>query len=182
MSVDWVKTAVPRCLRIAPSLSDISCIFFMVTSGASSIIARMSRPAPLTMANDGCWKSLKNLRLRSETICYEFIFCELPLKKNRSICLYNEHFKLLGIGRLAVGLAETKGQKVKQPRDDDGARTVMSVMTEQVDQPDSYVKIEFLKKKKIVEGTTRQGNRGKQAGTFCSFALERGRKSRAWAA
>lgn len=54
-----VKTAVSKCLGRAPSLKAKSCMRVDISSSPSSMSALITRPAPLTMANDGCLKTNK---------------------------------------------------------------------------------------------------------------------------
>lgn len=81
----WVNNDMWRCLGRAPSDMANSCILIATSSSPSSIRAFMTRPAPLTIAIDGCcetqkvnldrerlavqtWKSLKTTRPLVATI------------------------------------------------------------------------------------------------------------------
>lgn len=62
-----VKSAVCKCRGRAPSASASSCILVAVVSSPSSMMDFMMSPAALTIAREGCWKSLKRVRPRPAT-------------------------------------------------------------------------------------------------------------------
>ena len=62
-----VKRAVCRWRGSAPSHRASSCILVAVSWSPSSMIDFIMRPAALTMASEGCWKSLNNVRPRLAT-------------------------------------------------------------------------------------------------------------------
>ena len=61
LSALCVNMAVCKCLGNAPSANAKSCIFAAISASPSSIIAFITRPAPFTIAIDGCCTSTNTM-------------------------------------------------------------------------------------------------------------------------
>ena len=68
LSVLCVKSEVCKCRGRAPSASARFCILAAISVSPSSMIAFITRPAPFTMAIDGCWNKRRNIAVEFQNL------------------------------------------------------------------------------------------------------------------